>query len=64
MARWVSDLMAFQAGLPAPDYGFLGRGAKKRRAAYLGGVLKGYVQDYGRLTDFFVEALKRRLRKG
>jgi len=39
LARWVSDLMAFQAGLPAPDYGFVGRGAKGRRAAYLEGVL-------------------------
>jgi len=62
LARWVSDLMAFQAGLPAPDYGFVGRGAKGRRAAYLEAVRKGYVRDYGPLTAFFVEALERRLR--
>jgi cell filamentation protein len=63
LARWVSDLMAFQAGLPAPDYGFIGRDAKKRRAAYLEAVRKGYLQDYEPLTTFFVEALERRLRK-
>jgi cell filamentation protein len=62
LARWVSDLMAFQAGLPAPDYAFLGRDAKGRRAAYLEAVRKGYVQDYEALTAFFVTALERRLR--
>ena len=64
LARWVSDLMAFQAGLPAPDYGFIGRDARKRRTAYLQAVRKGYLQDYEPLTTFFVEALERRLRKG
>jgi len=62
LARWVSDLMALQAGLPAPDYGFVGRGARRRRAAYLKAVRKGYIQDYESLTAFFVEALERRLR--
>jgi len=64
LARWVSDLMAFQAGLPAPDYGFVGRDAKRRQAAYLDAVRKGYIQDYEPLTAFFVEALERRLREG
>ena len=63
LARWVSDLMALQAGLPTPDYGFVGHGAGKRRIAYLEAVKKGYVQDYEPLTAFFVEALQRRLRK-
>ncbi len=63
LARWVSDLMASQAGLLAPDYGFTGRDAGKRRAAYLNAVRRGYVQDYEPLADFFVEALERRLRK-
>jgi hypothetical protein len=63
LARWVSDLMALQAGLPAPDYGFAGRGAGRRREAYLEAVKKGYVQDYEPLTAFFVEALERRLRE-
>lgn len=61
LARWVSDLMAFQAGLPAPDYGFLGRNAIRRRTAYLEAVNKGYVQNYEPLTAFFVAALERRL---
>ena len=64
LARWVSDLMAFQAGLPAPDYGFIGRDSKARQAAYLQAVTKGYVQDYEPLAAFFVEALERRLREG
>lgn len=62
LARWISDLMALQAGLPLPDYGFVGQGARRRRAAYLTAVRKGYVQDYEPLTAFFVEALERRLR--
>jgi cell filamentation protein len=63
LARWVSDLMAFQVGLLAPDYGFAGRDAGKRRAAYLNAVRRGYVQDYEPLAGFFVEALERRLRE-
>jgi cell filamentation protein len=64
LARWVSDLMAFQAGLPAPDYGFTGRNSKSRSAAYLEAVRQGYMRDYDRLTTFFAEALERRLRRG
>ena len=52
-----------QAGLLAPDYGFLGRDARQKRTIYLDAVRKGYVQDYEPLTAFFVEALQRRLRK-
>lgn len=55
--------MALQAGLPAPDYGFVGRDAAKRRAVYLEAVRRGYVKDYDLLTVFFVEALERRLRR-
>lgn len=54
--------MVFQAGLPGPDYGFVGRGAGKARAAYLEAVRRGYVQDHEVLTALFVEALERRLR--
>jgi len=63
MARWVSDLMAFQAGLPAPAYGFAGRGSERRRRTYLKAVRAGYLQDYEPLTLFFMEALERRLRE-
>lgn len=59
LARWVSDLMAIQAGYPAPAYGFLGRGSKTQREQYLDAVKRGYVQDYARLTHFFFEAVRR-----
>ena len=64
LARWVSDLMAFQAALPGPDYSFVGRDAKRRRAAYLEAVRKGYLKDYEPLATFFVGALERRLHEG
>ena len=57
VARWLSDLMALQAGLPAPTYAFEGRGQEKRRHAYLAAVTRGYVQDYAPLTAFFKDAL-------
>ncbi len=63
LARWVADVMAFQAGLLAPDYGFSRRDEKKRHATYLEAVRKGYLQDYEPLTAFFVAALERRLRE-
>ncbi len=61
LARWLADLMALQAGLPVPDYGFTGRGSRKRRTQYLKAVMRGYVEDYNLLTDFFVAATERRL---
>ncbi len=63
LARWVADIMAFQVGLLAPDYGFRRRGEKKRHATYLEAVRRGYLQDYEPLTVFFMEALERRFRK-
>jgi len=62
MARWLANLMAFQANLPAPDYRFTGRGSTSSRKKYLGGVIKAYAADYSLLTDFFVEAFDRSLR--
>lgn len=61
LARWLADLMALQAGYPPPDYGFLGRGARSNRSRYLQGVQRGYLQDYTLLTEFFLEAVERRL---
>lgn len=61
LARWLADLMALQAGLPVPDYGFTGRGARTRRTRYLTAVMRGYVQDYDFLADFFAEGIERRL---
>jgi len=41
IARWIADLMALQAGLAAPDYGFAGRGSQQRREEYLDAVIEG-----------------------
>jgi cell filamentation protein len=60
LARWLADLMALQADLSLPDYGFEGRGAKLRRAQYLAAVRRGYLQEYDPLADFFRGAIERR----
>lgn len=60
LARWVADVMAVQAGHPAPAYGFSGRGSKRRRAEYLAAVKRGYMQDYAPLARFFKDAILRR----
>jgi cell filamentation protein len=62
VARWVTDLMALQAGYPLPRYGLHGRGASTRGARYIEAVQAGYLQDYDALTGFFSEALERGLR--
>lgn len=55
LARWLSDLMAMQAGLPAPEYGFIGRGSTRRRIAYLHAVVAGYRMDYRPLAAILLE---------
>jgi cell filamentation protein len=60
LARWVADLMAYQAGLPASAYGFVGRGSGARRAQYLESVKEGYLGNYDDLAAFFAEAMERR----
>ena len=57
LARWLADLMAMQAGLSPPDYGFEGRGAKAQRQKYLEAVKAGYLTRYAALSDFFGGAL-------
>lgn len=61
LARWLSDLMTLQAGLPVPDYGFTGRGSSTQRTRYLTAVMRSYVQDYDLLEDFFAAVIERRL---
>jgi cell filamentation protein len=61
LGRWLADLMALQAGYDLPEYGFRGRGAKARQARYLEAVKQGYLENYGALAAFFLEALERRL---
>ena len=60
LARWLADIMATQAGYPAPAYGFSGRGGKKRRVDYLLAVQQGYIENYLPLARFFEEAILRR----
>jgi len=62
LARWLADLMALQANLPAPDYGLAGRDSTSRKERYLAAVRRAYVRDYRRLIDFFAEAVERALR--
>ncbi len=62
LARWVADLMAQQAEFPSLDYRLSGKGARKRREAYISAVLAGYSQHYEPLASLFREALERSLR--
>lgn len=59
LARWLANIMFVQADTTIPDYGFVGRGSRQRRGAYLDAVIKGYYQDYSDLTIFFERALLR-----
>ena len=61
LARWLANLMATQAGLPTPDYGFAGRDSEKQREDYLSAVLKGYRGDCSDLAAFFERAVERKL---
>jgi cell filamentation protein len=61
LARWLAELMCLQAGFPIPDYGFTGKGSRNRQEVYLAAVTRGYGQDYAALTNFFADAIRRRL---
>ncbi len=61
LARWLADLMALQARLSYPIYGFVGRGNGRQRARYLAAVKQGDLMRYDDLTGFFIEALERGL---
>lgn len=59
LARLLNSLMAFQAGLPALDYGGI-RGARKRD--YIGAIHASLGGDYGPLEDVFRAVIRRTLR--
>jgi cell filamentation protein len=59
LARWLTDLMAVQAGLPVPDYALSGRGSVERRQRYVAAVRQGYVRNYRPLAGYFLEAVRR-----
>lgn len=63
LARWLSELMFLQAGLPMPMYKFTGRGATKEKERYLNAVKSGYLTDYQPLADFFLDAIERARRE-
>jgi cell filamentation protein len=59
LARWLSEAMMLQAGLPLPRYGFAGKGSVQMRKRYLAAVQRGYAKDYRPLAGFFAEAIER-----
>ena len=61
IARWLTDLMAQQAGFPALHYGFTGKGGTSTGGDYLTAVLQGYAGNYLPLADFLAERLRRTL---
>ena len=60
---WLADLMFLQAGYPMPLYSFSGKGAVKRKKAYLNAVVSGYGQNYEPLAGFFAACVEARLRE-
>ena len=63
IARWLADLMALQAALPAPGYEFEGRKNLGNRKRYLAAVVRGYARDYEPLAAFFSAAIAPRLER-
>ncbi len=63
LARWLADLMFLQAGYPPPLYSFSGKGAVKRKTAYLNAVIQGYSQEIQPLADFFRACVEERIRE-
>jgi cell filamentation protein len=61
LARWLAALMALQAGLPTPQFRFVGRGSTAEKARYLESVKRGYLEDFEPLAFLFGEAIERRL---
>jgi hypothetical protein len=51
--------MAMQAGLPALNYAFRGRGGLQRREDYLAAVIAGYSNDYEPLARVLAAAVDR-----
>lgn len=60
LARWLADVMAFQAGYAPPLYRFVGRGSTAVRKSYLSAVVRGYDRDYEPLARFFEAAIRLR----
>ncbi len=61
LARWIADIMALQAGFGIPLYPFWGDQTVEARHKYVYAVKRGYVEDFGPLTEFFRTAIALRL---
>jgi cell filamentation protein len=61
IARVLANLMIAQAGLPLPNYAFVGRRSRTQREDYFSAVVKGYRRDYRDLAAFFLRAVDRKL---
>jgi cell filamentation protein len=61
LGRWLAQLMALQAGFPAPEYRFVGKNGSAERASYLGAIKDGYLEKFDPLAGFFADAIGRRL---
>lgn len=63
LARWLADLMALQAGFPAPKYNFEGNDHRATRREYLEAVTQAYSRNYDALADFFATSVEARLKE-
>lgn len=60
IGRWITELMALQAGFPAPDHGFASNRGPELRRGYYTAVSAALVRaDYSALTAHFAEAVNR-----
>jgi len=63
IARWLTDLMAMQAGYANVKYRFTGRGNGIARRNYLHAVVQGYQQNYEPLARLLAAGLDLALRR-
>lgn len=60
IGRWITELMALQAGFPAPDHGFASSRGPELRHEYYAAMSSALIRaDYSALTAHFEEALRR-----
>lgn len=62
LSRWIADIMAAQANMPLPNYGFDDPDpvvSESLSNDYLNAVFEGYTKNYEPLSDFFESALLR-----
>lgn len=60
IGRWITELMALQAGFPAPDHGFASSRGPELRHEYYAAMSSALIRaDYSALTVHFEEALRR-----